>query len=106
MSHRSRAGVHFPRHFIRAVLVAALVAPLPALASGTASAGGGGNTGYNAGKLVYATKLACDGCPFAGQSPAAAQLERLASDPAVAKALTASERELAAGYLKRRLKLN
>jgi hypothetical protein len=106
MSYRPRAGVHFPRHFIRAVLVAALAAPLPALASGTAAAGGGGNTSYNAGKLVYATKLACDGCPFAGQSPSAAQLERLESDPAVANALTPSERELVAGYLERRLKLN
>jgi hypothetical protein len=106
MFHRPRAGVHFPRHFIHAVLVAALVAPLPVLASGTAAAGGGSNTSYNAGKLIYSTKLACDGCPFAGQSPDAAQLERLASDPAVANALTPSERELAADYLKRRLKLN
>lgn len=89
-----------------ALVIATLAIPLPGFASGTAASGGGVDTAYNAGKLLYATKLSCGDCPFAGQAPAAAQLDRLASDADVARALTAGEREIVAAYLKRRLKLN
>jgi hypothetical protein len=95
-------------HLIRAVLAAsvALTANV-ALASGS-DGGGSAETGdaaaYNTGKSVYATKLACSGCPMAGKSlDATAARELLANKGKVA--LSAEESAALEVYLKRRFKL-
>jgi hypothetical protein len=91
----------------------ACAAVLMALAGGLASAsgsdgGGSSETGdtaaYNMGKSVYASKLACSGCPMAGKSLDMAMAKQLlASKPAVA--LSAEEERALSVYLKRRFKL-
>ena len=78
-----------------------------ALASGS-DGGGGAETGdaaaYNAGKGVYATKLACAGCVMAHKSlDAPMARELLASKPGAA--LTPEESGALEVYLKRRFKL-
>jgi hypothetical protein len=78
-----------------------------ALASGS-DGGGHAETGdaaaYNTGKSVYATKLACSGCPMAGKSLDAATARGLLADK---RGVTLTEQETAAldVYLKRRFKL-
>lgn len=99
------------RTFVR-TLRAAAVASI-ALAAGLSLAsgsdgGGSAETGdaaaYNAGKGVYAAKLACGGCPVAGKSlDAALARDLLANKPAAA--LTPDESAALAVYLKRRFKL-
>jgi hypothetical protein len=84
-----------------------------ALAGGLAHAsgsdgGGAAETGdaaaYNTGKSVYASKLACSGCPMAGKSlDAGMARELLVNTKGVT--LTADESQALAVYLKRRFKL-
>jgi hypothetical protein len=76
-------------------------------ASGS-DAGGTAETGdaaaYNTGKGIYASKLACSGCPMAGKSlDAGMARELLVSTQGVT--LTADESQALAVYLKRRFKL-
>ena len=77
------------------------------LASGT-DAGGSAETGdaqaYNAGKRVYAAKLACSSCPLAGKSLNAAVAGDLLADNGT-QSLSAEESKALAVYLKRRFKL-
>lgn len=84
-----------------------------ALAGGLAQAsgsdgGGSAETGdaaaYNTGKSVFATKLACTGCPMAGKAlDAAAARALLANKGSVT--LTPQESAALDLYLKRRFKL-
>jgi hypothetical protein len=76
-------------------------------ASGS-DAGGSAETGdaaaYNTGKGIYASKLACSGCPMAGKSlDAGMARELLVNTQGVT--LTADESQALAVYLKRRFKL-
>jgi hypothetical protein len=95
-------------HLIRTVLAASVaLAANVALASGS-DGGGSAETGdaaaYNTGKSVYATKLACSGCPMAGKSlDATAARELLANKGKVA--LSPEESAALEVYLKRRFKL-
>lgn len=78
-----------------------------ALASGS-DGGGAAETGdmaaYNTGKSVFATKLACSGCPMAGKSlDADAARALLANKGSVS--LTPQESAALDVYLKRRFKL-
>ena len=93
---------------LRAAVAASLAfAAGLALASGSdggATAETGDAAAYNAGKLVYATKLACSGCPMAGKSlDAPMALDLLANKPGAS--LTSDESAALAVYLKRRFKL-
>jgi hypothetical protein len=99
------------QYSIRAVRVAAAasLAFLAAAAFASGSDGGGhAETGdaaaYNAGKSVFATKLACSSCPMAGKSLDAATARELLANK---RGVTLSEQESAAldVYLKRRFKL-
>jgi hypothetical protein len=98
--------MHTP--WIRAALAACMaLAAHVALASGS-DGGGSAETGdaaaYNTGKSVFATKLACSGCPMAGKSlDAAAARELLANKGKVT--LTPQESAALDVYLKRRFKL-
>ncbi len=99
------------RMFVRTARAAAAVsfalAAGLALASGS-DGGGSAETGdaaaYNAGKGVYATKLACTGCPMAGKSLDAAMARDLLTTKRGA-ALTSEESAALEVYLKRRFKL-
>lgn len=86
---------------------------LPALA-GTAMASGvdsfgGGLAGqqqlYNAGKAVYAQKLACGDCMLAGKSLDKTLAQSLLSDADKTAKLSDDERNALAVYLKLRFKL-
>ena len=99
------------RMFIRTVRATAaasfaLAAGL-ALASGS-DGGGSAETGdaaaYNAGKGVYATKLACAGCLMAHKSLDATTARELLAGKSGA-ALTPEESAVLEVYLKRRFKL-
>ena len=99
------------RTFVRTARTAAAVsfalAAGLALASGS-DGGGSAETGdaaaYNAGKGVYATKLACPGCPMAGKSLDTAMARDLLTTKRGA-ALTSEESAALEVYLKRRFKL-
>ena len=96
------------RSFLRAGAAAALaLAASLALASGSdggASAETGDAAAYNTGKSVYATRLACSGCPLAGKSlDAATARELLGNKRGVA--LSRDEAAALDVYLKRRFKL-
>jgi hypothetical protein len=95
-------------HLIRTVLAASVaLAANIALASGS-DGGGSAETGdaaaYNTGKSVFATKLACSGCPMAGKSLDADAARALIANKGN---VTLSPQESAAldVYLKRRFKL-
>ena len=79
-----------------------------AFASGVDSFGGG-QTGqqqmYNAGKAVYAQKLACAGCMMAGKTLDKALAQTLMSDADKTASLSDDERSALAAYLKLRFKL-
>lgn len=99
------------RTFVRTLRAAAaasfaLAAGL-ALASGS-DGGGSAETGdaaaYNAGKGVYAAKLACTGCPMAGKSLDASMARELLTNKR-GTALTPEESAALEVYLKRRFKL-
>lgn len=90
-----------------AAVLAMTLAASAALASGS-DGGGSAETGdaaaYNTGKGVYASKLACAGCPLAGKKLNAATAKQLlAGTPAVT--LTDDESKALAVYLKRRFEL-
>ena len=95
-------------HTLRAATAAsfALAAGL-ALASGS-DGGGSAETGdaaaYNAGKGVYAAKLACTGCPMTGKSLDASMARELLTNKR-GTALSPEESASLDVYLKRRFKL-
>ncbi len=99
------------RTFVRTLRAAAaasvaLAAGL-ALASGSdggGSAEAGDAAAYNAGKGVYAAKLACTGCPMAGKSLDSPMARELLANKRGA-AMTAQESAALDVYLKRRFKL-
>lgn len=90
-----------------AVLAGLAMAASLALASGN-DAGGSAETGdaaaYNAGKSVYANKLACSSCPLAGKSLDAALARELLANKKGAT-LSGEESNALDVYLKRRFKL-
>lgn len=57
---------------------------------------------YNAGKRVYAEKLSCDGCMFAGKSIDKEIAMKVASDPKATESLSADEKEAVIAYAKKR----
>jgi hypothetical protein len=85
----------------------ALASIQPAFASGsdsfstTSSATGQ----YNAGKRVFAERLACDGCMFAGKSIDKEIAMKVVSDPKATEALSADEKEVVVAYAKKRFRL-
>ena len=93
----------------RTTLVAAVCLSFShvALASGSDSFSTTSNaTGmYNAGKRVFAEKLNCDGCMFAGKSIDKDVAMKLISDPKATATLGADEKELVVAYAKRRFGL-
>ena len=78
-----------------------------AFASGS-DGGAGAETGdaqaYNAGKSVYASKLACSGCPLAGMALDADLAKAVLAGKGVSSLSTEESQSLAV-YLKRRFKL-
>ena len=95
-------------HLIRTLLAASVVlAANVALASGS-DGGGSAETGdaavYNTGKSVFATKLACSGCPMAGK-PLDADAARALLANKGNVTLTPQESAALDVYLKRRFKL-
>ncbi len=94
--------------FLRAGAAAALaLASSLALASGSdggASAETGDAAAYNTGKSVYATRLACSGCPLAGKHLDAAMARELLTNKH-GVALSSDEAAALDVYLKRRFKL-
>ncbi len=94
--------------FVRSA-VAASFAFTASLALASGSDGGGqaemGDTAaYNSGKSVFATKLACGGCPMAGK-PLDAEAARALLANKGSVTLTAQESAALDVYLKRRFKL-
>jgi hypothetical protein len=89
----------------------ALALPLlcsAALASGVDSTGSGlsgQQQMYNAGKAVYAQKLACSDCMLAGKTLDKALAQTLLSDPMKTDKLSDDERSALTTYLKLRFKL-
>ena len=78
-----------------------------AFASGSDAAGGaetGDTQAYNAGKGIYAQKLACKSCPLAGKSLDAAMAGGLLKGKET-YSLSAEEQQALATYLKLRFKL-
>ena len=79
-----------------------------AFASGSDSLGGGlsgEQARYNAGKAVYAQKLACPGCALSGKKLDKPQAQQLLADNTLAAKLSDDERAALATYLKLRFKL-
>lgn len=79
----------------------------PVLASGSDAVGQaqtGSGASYNQGKRVYATQLACEACPMAGQDlNTRSALNLLAKLPE--SQLKENDKEALSVYLKRRFKL-
>ena len=96
------------RNTLRAAFAASLALSAGlALASGSDGGGQaemGDTAAYNSGKSVFATKLACSGCPMAGKSLDADAARALLANKG---SVTLSPQESAAldVYLKRRFKL-
>ena len=96
------------RNTLRAAFAASLTLSAGlALASGSDGGGQaemGDTAAYNTGKSVFATKLACNGCPMAGKSLDADAARALLANKG---SVTLSPQESAAldVYLKRRFKL-
>ena len=96
------------RNTLRAAFAASLALSAGlALASGSDGGGQaemGDTAAYNTGKSVFATKLACGGCPMAGKSLDAEAARALLANKG---SVTLSPQESAAldVYLKRRFKL-
>ena len=94
------------------VLVLAYAVSSPVLASGSYSISGGdqANQSYNLGKSAFYRKLACSSCPLAGQdidqAKAAEVVAQLGQANEWAQQLSATERDAAVVYLKRRYKLD
>ena len=60
---------------------------------------------YNAGKRIYAEKMACDGCVFAGKSIDKELAMKVVSDPKATEALSSDEKEVLVAYAKKRFRL-
>lgn len=60
---------------------------------------------YNAGKRIYAEKMACDGCMFAGKSINKELAMKVVSDPKSTEALSSDEKEVLVAYAKKRFGL-
>lgn len=79
-----------------------------AFASGSDSLGGGlsgEQARYNAGKAVYAQKLACPGCILSGKMLDKMQAQQIITNTDLTSNLSDDEREALATYLKLRFKL-
>jgi len=93
-------------------LVIGLAVATSVLASGSYSISGGdqANQSYNLGKSAFYRKLACSSCPLAGQdidqAKAAEVMAQLGQANEWAQQLSATERDAAVVYLKRRYKLD
>ncbi|MGH8758607.1 MAG: hypothetical protein ACREVW_03730 [Burkholderiales bacterium] len=77
-----------------------------AYASGTADVGGpgaGSQQLYNAGKAVYARKLACSSCPHAGARLNADTARSILSNRETFGALDPAEQEAVRAYFQKRL---
>jgi hypothetical protein len=70
------------------------------------SPAGATSNSYNIGKTVFASKVACDRCPFAGRGQAKDDARALIGELASAKDLTERERDAVIAYLKRRHRLS
>lgn len=91
------------------IAIATTLSLAASLATASGSDGGGSaETGdaaaYNTGKSVYATKLACGGCPMANKRLDAAAARELLAKPSPAT-LSAAEAQALQVYLTRRFKL-
>ena len=91
------------RHAATLVCVLASSAAMASGSDGGSSAETGDTAAYNMGKSIYATKLACTGCPMAGKSLDAAMSKDLLAKAPVT--LSADESKALEVYLKRRFKL-
>ena len=60
---------------------------------------------YNAGKRIYAEKMACDGCMFAGKSIDKELAMKVVSDPKATETLSSDEKEVLVAYAKKRFRL-
>ena len=60
---------------------------------------------YNAGKRLYAEKMACEGCMFAGKSINKEIAMKVVSDPKATEALSTDEKEVLVAYAKKRFGL-
>lgn len=89
------------------VLVLAIMAKTT-FASGSDSFGGGlsgEQARYNAGKAVYAQKLACSSCALAGKRLDKMQAQQVLTDAGMNAKLSDDERAALSTYLKLRFKL-
>lgn len=91
------------------IAIATTLSLAASLATASGSDGGGSaETGdaaaYNTGKGVYATKLACSGCPMANKRLDAAAARELLAKPSPVT-LSAAEAQALQVYLTRRFKL-
>ena len=60
---------------------------------------------YNAGKRVFAEKLSCDGCLFAGKYIDRDMAMKIVSDPKTTASLETAEKEVVIAYAKKRFGL-
>ena len=60
---------------------------------------------YNAGKRVFAEKLSCDGCVFAGKYIDRDMATKIVSDAKTTASLETEEKELVVAYAKKRFGL-
>ncbi len=82
------------------------VAATATWASGTVGPGGSPSAGeqslYNAGKTVFARRLACRSCPYAGQSPSAELAREVLADAETLATLVPDEQEALQVYFHQR----
>ena len=93
--------------FNKLIVIAALSASSLAFASGSDSAGGGITDEmqmYNAGKGIFAQKIACKTCSMAGKSLDASFARELVAGKGT-EALNGSEKDALNVYLTRRFRL-
>ena len=94
-------------NFVRLSTAALALASSAAFASGTDSfsSTSSGTGQYNAGKRVYAEKLACSGCAFAGKSINKDVAMMVVSDPKATEKLSEADKEVVIAYAKKRFGL-
>ncbi len=90
-----------------AVVSLVMAASTSAGASGSGSPGGspsssGDRSLYNAGKAVFARKLACSACPYAGQRASAELARQVLADSATLATLAPQELEALETYFSER----
>ncbi len=88
-----------------AAVTLAWVQPVFASGSDSFSTTSSATGQYNAGKRVFAERLACDGCMFAGKSIDKDLATKVVSDPKATQALSADEKEAVVAYAKKRFRL-